>query len=109
MLFDARDLALDPPYSLGFADATQVRGVQSGIEVVGVVDLDGFGERKPAGFRGFALEAVVTEFAAEPRLLRRQPVVLEIAHPGGAADGPEGVHVAITEPAPVFKGDSQLE
>ena len=77
--------------------------------MIRVVDLDGFGRRELSGQRRLPFEAVIAEVAAESLFLRGQPEMLEVAHPGGSADGAERMHVAVAEAAPVLEGDGELE
>ena len=58
---------------------------------------------KRAGFGGLQLEAIFADVAAKSLFPGLQPEMVEVAHPGRTADLPEGVDVAVADPAQFSK------
>src|SRR5690606_9044754 len=103
------DLALAPRYAIGLGNLPQEAGVETGVEVVGVVERRLALEGETVLARGLVLGVVGADrfrFAARVRL---EPEVLELGNPGSQGRAAEGVQVAVARTSPVLERDAELE
>ncbi len=77
--------------------------------MVGIIDVSVVGCREPACLRRLQFETIIPQIARQPLLVRGHPNMVKISHPGGFADHPEAVDIAVVDPRPIFEQDAELK
>ena len=111
---DIDDLALDPTHAPRFGVAAQKPGVEAGVEVKGVgrggeAGAGGEAAAEPILPRGDGVEAIGAEFVRDAERAGAAPIMVKGDEAEVAADGAEGVHVAVAVAAPSLELDAELE